>query len=53
MGVHDEIQMLIKKAQASIPKQTPAEIARQDQVFKSVDDYLMYGILPKGLEENK
>ena len=53
MGVHDEIEMLIKKAQASIPKQTPAEIARQDQVFKSVDDYLMYGILPKGLKEKE
>jgi hypothetical protein len=51
MSIQNQIEMALRKAQASIPKQSPEEIAERNQLFNLVNNYMMYGTLPK--EEKK
>ena len=47
MSIQNQIEIAIRKAQASIPKQSEEEIAERDQLFNLVNNYMMYGTLPK------
>jgi hypothetical protein len=47
----DSIQYLINKALKSAPVLSEEEKIRQDILFKSVNDYMMYGVSPKETKE--
>ena len=47
----DSIQYLINKALKSAPVLSEEEKKRQDALFKSVNNYMMYGVLPKETKE--